>query len=34
MAKALQSENVGIYCDDCMEKMPDVKLEGLHIDCD
>ena len=27
MAKALQSESVGIYCDDCMERMPDVKLE-------
>lgn len=30
MAKALQSENVGIYCDDCLEKMPDVKLEDLQ----
>lgn len=30
MAKALQSESVGIYCDDCMEKMPDVKLEDLR----
>jgi len=30
MAKALQSENVGIYCDDCLEKMPDVKLEDLN----
>lgn len=30
MAKALQSENVGIYCDDCLEKMPDVKLEYLR----
>lgn len=29
MAKALQSENVGVYCDDCLEKMPDVKLEDL-----
>ena len=32
MAKALQSENVGIYCDDCLEKMPDVKLEDLHFE--
>ena len=30
MAKALQSESVGIYCDDCCEKMPDVKLEDLQ----
>jgi hypothetical protein len=30
MAKALQSENHGIYCDDCLEKMPDVKLEDLN----
>jgi len=29
MAKALQSESLGIYCDDCMERMPDVKLEDL-----
>ena len=29
MSKALQSESVGIYCDDCLEKMPDVKLEDL-----
>lgn len=29
MAKALQSESVGIYCDDCLETMPDVKLEDL-----
>jgi len=29
MALALQSEGVGIYCDDCLEKMPDVKLEDL-----
>ena len=29
MAKALQSESVGVYCDDCMEKSPDVKLEDL-----
>lgn len=30
MAKALQSESVGIYCDDCLEQMPDVKLEDLR----
>lgn len=30
MAKALQSENVGIYCDGCLEQMPDVKLEDLR----
>ena len=29
MAKAIQSETVGIYCDDCCEKMPDVKLENV-----
>lgn len=32
MAKALQSESVGIYCDDCLEKMPDVKLEDLRYE--
>lgn len=30
MAKALQSENHGIYCDDCLEKMTDVKMEDLR----
>lgn len=29
MAKAMQSESVGIFCD-CLEKMPDVKLEDLR----
>ena len=29
MTKVLQSESVGIYCDDCMERMPDVKIENL-----
>lgn len=32
MAQALQSESVGIYCDDCMERMPDVKLGDLHFE--
>lgn len=32
MAEALQSDSVGIYCDDCLEKMPDVKLEDLYCD--
>jgi len=32
MAKALQSENVGVYCDDCLETMPDVKLEDLRCE--
>jgi hypothetical protein len=31
MAKVLQSESHGIYCDDCLEKMPDVKLEDIQI---
>ena len=30
MALTMQSECVGIYCDDCLEKMPDVELEDLH----
>jgi hypothetical protein len=29
MALAMQSECVGIYCDDCLERMTDVKLEDL-----
>lgn len=32
MAKAILSENVGIYCDDCLETMPDVKLEDLRYE--
>lgn len=27
--KALQSDIVGVYCDDCLEEMPDVKIEDL-----
>jgi hypothetical protein len=30
MAKTLTTENVGVYCDDCLDKMPDVKLEDLR----
>lgn len=30
MAKTLRSDYVGVYCDTCLEKMPDVKLEDLH----
>lgn len=29
MAKTLRSDYVGVYCDTCLEKMPDVKLEDL-----
>jgi hypothetical protein len=29
MAKTLTAENVGVYCDTCLKKMPDVKLEDL-----
>lgn len=32
MAQVLQSERVGVYCDDCMEKMPDVNVEDLCWD--
>jgi len=32
MAKTLQSKSVGIYCNDCMESMPDVKLEDLRFE--
>ena len=30
MAKTLRAENVGVYCDDCLDKMPDVKLKDLR----
>lgn len=32
MAKVLESESMGVYCDDCLEKMPDVKLEDLMFE--
>ena len=30
MAKTLMGETLGVYCDDCLDKMPDVKLEDLY----
>jgi len=32
MAKTLASGTGGVYCDDCLEKMPDVKLEDLILE--
>ena len=29
MAKTLLDEDMGVFCDPCLEKMPDVKLEDL-----
>lgn len=30
MARALRSKNVQIVCDDCLQKMPDVRVEDMR----
>jgi len=32
MAKTLLNEDMGVFCDPCLEKMPDVKLEDLRYE--